>query len=279
MSQDIKINSEKWCDIVFENKNKNYGAYKLRQTSSKRHLIAFIICILFMGTIVAVPSLLKAVNTGDIELHGYTGATVMTNVATEDKEEDVVIPPKEVEPPAPLIAKTIAFSPPVIVTEVTGTEMADQGALQDPNAGKIGNFTFTAGSLDPNAVTPDMFQNNAKVTGNTGGSDNTVYPNVGLAQEAAFPGGEAELFRFLGKNIKYPVSAIDNLIEGKVVLTFVVEKDGSISSVEIAKSLDPACDREAVRVIKSMPNWIPGKQNGKAVRVQYILPVSYTIQR
>ncbi len=94
----------------------------------------------------------------------------------------------------------------------------------------------------------------------------------------SFPGGDAECMRFLNKNIKYPTIAQENGIQGRVILQFVVNKDGSIVDVTIARSVDPYLDKEAVRVVKMMPKWKPGKQRGKPVRVKYTLPVMFRLQ-
>ena len=99
-----------------------------------------------------------------------------------------------------------------------------------------------------------------------------------VEQMPSFPGGDAALMAFLSKNIKYPVVAEENGIQGRVIATFVVERDGSITDVKVVKSVDPSLDKEAVRVLKSMPKWIPGKQNGSAVRVKYTVPVTFRLQ-
>ena len=99
-----------------------------------------------------------------------------------------------------------------------------------------------------------------------------------VEQMPQFPGGDAALMKFLSDNVKYPVVAQENGVQGRVVISFVVERDGSITDVKVARSVDPSLDREAARVVKSMPNWIPGKQNGSAVRVKYNVPVSFRLQ-
>jgi len=94
----------------------------------------------------------------------------------------------------------------------------------------------------------------------------------------SFPGGDKELFKFLSNNVKYPVIAQENGIQGRVICQFVVNKDGSIVDVEVVRSVDASLDKEAIRVIKSMPKWSPGKQRGKSVRVKYTLPVNFKLQ-
>ncbi len=106
--------------------------------------------------------------------------------------------------------------------------------------------------------------------------DNVVFQVVETMP--SFPGGDAALFKFLGDNVKYPVIAQENGIQGRVICQFVVNKDGSIVDVEVVRPVDPSLDKEAIRVIKSMPKWSPGKQRGKSVRVKYTLPVNFKLQ-
>ena len=99
-----------------------------------------------------------------------------------------------------------------------------------------------------------------------------------VEQMPEFPGGQAALLKWIGDNIKYPAIAEENGIQGRVVCTFVVERDGSVTDVQVARSIDPSLDKEAVRVLKKMPKWIPGRQNGSAVRVKYPVPVTFKLQ-
>ena len=93
-----------------------------------------------------------------------------------------------------------------------------------------------------------------------------------------FPGGDAALMSYLANNIHYPTVAAENGVQGRVVVGFVVERDGSITDVSVLRGVDPSLDREAMRVVKSMPRWTPGKQNGSAVRVKYQVPVAFRLQ-
>ena len=99
-----------------------------------------------------------------------------------------------------------------------------------------------------------------------------------VEQPPSYPGGDAALMEYLNNNISYPTIAVDNLIQGKVTCSFVVGKDGSIQDVRVERSVDGSLDKEAVRVIKSMPRWIPGRQGGNAVKVKYYLPVTFRLQ-
>ena len=106
--------------------------------------------------------------------------------------------------------------------------------------------------------------------------DQTVFEIV--EENPEFPGGPEALLKYLTKNTVYPESAIDNGVLGRVTVGFIVERDGSVASVEIRKSVDPALDKEALRVVKSMPRWKPGKQQGKAVRTRFSVPVVFRLQ-
>jgi TonB family protein len=105
--------------------------------------------------------------------------------------------------------------------------------------------------------------------------DTTVYTYVDQMPE--FPGGDTALYTYLAKNIEYPSKALDNDIQGRVIIEFIIRNDGSVSDVTVSKGIGYGCDEEAVRVVKSMPRWKPGSQNGKSVNVTYRIPVKYTI--
>lgn len=106
--------------------------------------------------------------------------------------------------------------------------------------------------------------------------DNKLYTVV--EQTASFPGGDQALFSFIGNNLHYPSEAAEAGIQGKVIVSFVVEKDGSISQAKVIRSVDTALDAEALRVVKKLPKWVPGRNNGKPVRSQYVLPISFRLQ-
>lgn len=99
-----------------------------------------------------------------------------------------------------------------------------------------------------------------------------------VEEQPSFPGGVSALFKYLAAEVKYPVIAQENGIQGRVVTSFVVDKEGNIKQVKVERGVDPALDAEAIRVVKAMPKWIPAKQKGEAVAVRYILPVQFKLQ-
>ena len=132
----------------------------------------------------------------------------------------------------------------------------------------------------PNVISPNNEKNGPTIL-RTVGDDSTesdqeeVYQVV--EQQPSFPGGREELFKYLTYNVKYPIDAAKNKIEGRVLVTFVVEHDGSISNVNVANSVYPSLDKESIRVVSGMPKWIPGKANGKTVRVKYTIPITFRL--
>ena len=132
-----------------------------------------------------------------------------------------------------------------------------------------------------NVISPNNEKNGPTIL-RAVGDDSTVsdkekvYHQV-VGQQPSFPGGREELFKYLTYNVKYPIDAAKNKIEGRVLVTFVVEHDGSISNVDVANSVYPSLDKESIRVVSGMPKWIPGKANGKTVRVKYTIPITFRL--
>ena len=124
---------------------------------------------------------------------------------------------------------------------------------------------------------PSQIRRQNSVNYNRQSSDNSKIYDV-VEEMPQFPGGPSALFEYIAQNIKYPVVAEENGVQGRVIVTFVVERDGSISDVKVVKSVDPSLDKEAQRVVNSMPHWIPGRQNGSPVRVKYTVPVTFKLQ-
>ena len=131
------------------------------------------------------------------------------------------------------------------------------------------------GSKGENGVIVITTKTKTEAEGTKGDDDEKAFQHV--EKMPVFPGGDMAMMEFLSKNIKYPVEAQKKGLQGRVVVSFVVEKDGSLSDVQVAKSVDPQLDEEALRVVKSMPNWTPGMHNGKTVRVKYYVPISYRL--
>lgn len=274
MAKDINLNSSSWCDLVFEDKNKEYGAYEMRQTSSNRHIIAFIVMVIFAGFVAVLPTLIDAVKPNKDAIAGIDESFELSAMVEEDIPEENKIM-EETAPPPPPLKSTIAFTPPVIAEDNKvneENEMKTQDELIESKV-EIGVHNVE-GVNDKNAVALDELVNHQKVIE----VKQEEKPLTVVEQMPQFPGGDGELMKFLNGEIKYPVVAAENGIQGRVVVRFVVGKDGKVSDVKVVKPLDPSLDKEAVRVVQKMPNWVPGKQNGRNVAVYYTLPVTFRLQ-
>lgn len=277
MGKDANLNSNAWCDMVFEGKNKKYGAYFLRQSSSKRHIAAFLVVLVFTGVLSALPSLVEAVKKQTERLSGVDEAfelAQLENVEEQVPEENIIR--QETAPPPPPLKATIQFTPPVITDDdkvSDENQMKSQDELHDSKV-QISVATVE-GTNDKDAVDIADLKDNKVVMA----EKEPEKPFVSVEQMPQFPGGTAELMKFIGSNLRYPTIAAENGIEGRVIIQFVVGKDGSVSSIKVQRGLDTSCDNEAIRVVKAMPKWIPGKQNGQAVPVYFTLPILFKLQK
>ena len=275
----IDLISNEWADIVFQGRNKVYGAYQLRRSTGKRNIWAMV----FVAAVAAVTYLgLAAYNSYQAAQKAKFEAEMEASLIETKKEAKVE---KKTETPkveqvqkVEKVKSSIAFTPPVIKkdSEVKPEEeMKTQDELKETKTA-IGAFDVKgndeAGGTVLKAVediaTPEPPKQEAE--------QNKVFDVV--EQQPQFPGGMGALNQWLGSNIKYPAMAAENGIEGRVIVQFVVERDGSVSGVHVVRGVDPSLDKEATRVVAQMPKWIPGKQNGSAVRVKYTVPVTFRLQ-
>lgn len=260
------IFDKNWLNIVFDKRNKEYGAFKVRQYAEKAVLIATIVAVALFVAAMAMPSLINALkgtsteeNTGDV-LQDVELINIETLEATP--------PPPEFEPPP--LRDEITFTPPEIVEEPTTEEVVTQDDFEEAEASTQTREGDTAG-VDLSLLDTDE----GDVTGDQGP------PKIHISVERMpeFPGGDAALLKYLGENIKYPHVARENDIEGNVYVRFVVNEDGMVSNIEIQRGLSGCseCDQEVVRVLKRMPKWKPGMQGGQAVKVYFSLPVKFEL--
>jgi protein TonB len=189
----------------------------------------------------------------------------------EEKKDEPEVEKIEVE----RVKSSVAFTVPEIKKDEEvkeDQEMKSQDDLAETNTA-IGAFT-----VEGNDETAEVKHVEEKIAEPEPVKEEETKVFDVVEQMPSFPGGPSALMQYLNSNIKYPVVAEENGVQGRVVCTFVVEKDGSITDVRVVKSVDPSLDKEAMRVVKGMPKWIPGKQNGSAVRVKYTVPVTFRLQ-
>ena len=273
----LDLISLEWTDLVFEGRNQAYGAYKLRKGTTKRNvwsilIVALAALLLFIG--LSIQKMVEAnrtvENTQAIELSALEQKKKEAKV--EKKEVVKVEPEKVVEK----VKSSIKFTAPVIKkdNEVKDDEEIDLQKVENTNT-TIGAFDVQ-GNDEVGGEVLKAKEEIAQPEPPKHEEENKVFDVV--EQMPSFPGGMPALMQWLSQNIKYPVIAAENGVQGRVIVQFVVEKDGSVTDVHVAKSVDPSLDKEATRVVKAMPKWNPGKQNGSAVRVKYTVPVMFKLQ-
>jgi protein TonB len=271
--QKINIFSEDWCDIVFEGRPKEYGAYTLRKLSSKRHRTAIIVTLILFLAVFTLPGLVKSIIPKNRDVN--VEVTNLANIDLEkNKPKDIVQPKIEPEPPLK-IKSTIKFTPPVIKDDADVKDeeiMKTQEEVTDSKL-SVSVADVTGNSNDANASDlADLQQQQNKVV-----EEEVTEPYRYVEQMPEYPGGDDARIKFILKNLSYPRMANESGIQGTVYVTFVVSKTGQISGVKVLRGIGGGCDEEAVRVIKLMPPWIPGRQNGKAVPVQFSLPLRFSL--
>ncbi len=282
MAKDVDLTSKEWRDIVFEGKNKEFGAYVLRQTSPARHTKA----IVWVLAAVAVILVLLILSVNDVfkraEEEQIVTATEqeMTTFDAEEFEEE--IQEEEIfelpEPEEIIAPEEVANSQQVtdlLIVQDEEIEEDKQVKNQEDireNEAQLGTVDITEGVNDLNKI-----EVKEQVIAEPVVDDEPL--SIALVeQKPSFPGGEAAMYTWLGNNIVYPPAASEEGAQGRVVVEFVVGKDGSITNVRVVRPRHPALDREAVRVVSAMPTWVPGRNNGQPVKVAYTLPVTFKLQ-
>ena len=274
----IDLIDNSWTDLVFEGKNKEYGAYVLRRDTGKRNVKALIWVMIGIAAIFAIAYANLAIQNA-MKQNATIDTDVELSKLAQKKEAKVERKePIKVEVEQKVVEKvksSVKFTAPEIKKDdevKPEDEIKSQDDLSKTNTA-IGTFDVKGND----EAEGEVLKAKEVVVDEKPKEEETKVFDV-VEQMPSFPGGDAELMKFLHDHMKYPVVAEENGIQGRVICTFVVERDGSISDVKVVKSVDPSLDKEAVRVLKSMPKWIPGKQNGSAVRVKYTVPVTFRLQ-
>ncbi len=252
--------TENFDEIVFEKRFKEYGAYRLRHIYKKHMNIAMAISITLLLIGVGVPLIagyMNKVRTVNVDKE------VLVDLGPAPTKEEAPPPPPPPPPPEALEQK-VKFTAPVVVNDT----IEDSGNLnQDDLSNKTTNVVPVEEELNvvEEEVKPEIVEVKPP-------------PFIVVEEMPSYPGGDESRIKFITENVVYPVMAKESNIQGTVYVTFVVENDGSITDVKVLRGIGGGCDEEAVRVVKMMPKWNAGKQSGKSVRVQFNLPIKFTLQ-
>lgn len=282
MAKDVDLSSQEWRDIIFEGKNKEYGAYTLRAASASRHNKSVIIVLSVLAVILVLLILMMKGVFSKAEEEQLVSATEQEIVTYEAEEEEIEeeeqfeIPdePEEVIAPEE-VANEQRITDLLIVQDEEfdkEKEVKDQEKMME-NEAQAGAIDITEGTNDLNKV-----QVKEQVIAETKPVEEEKVYNIAMVeQKPEFVGGEAAMYKWLSDHINYPAAAAEEGVSGRVVVEFEVSKTGSIEKVRVIRGRHPALDKEALRVVKSMPKWNPGRNNGQPVKVTYTLPVTFRL--
>jgi len=267
----LDIFNPEWLNVVFKGRNQAYGAYELRKENPKNTNRALIIAIACFVFVLASPTIWNKIKGFIPKADEKVKITDVVLMPPPPLDKQKPPPPPAKEPPKPKVDQ-VRFPPPVVKpdNEVREKDPPTEKQLEVADPGQKEQ------KGDPNQeVRIDEPVGNADVKNVTEATDNQVFTAVEIQPE--YPGGEAGLAKFLQKNIRYPSIAKENNIQGKVYIQFVVERDGSLTDIKVIREPGSGTGDEAVRVLKISPHWKPGVQNGKPVRVQFTLPVNFSL--
>lgn len=255
-------------DLVFQYRNKEYGAYVVRQKYQKNTTLALVIGTAFVLLILFAPMILSALKPKEEAID----ASAFKKVTLEDvnQEDEKPILPNEPPPPPPVEATVAYVAPKVEIDQKVTEEFVDVKALdsaridtktQEGEKGGTNTFNPEETGKGPVDVKPR--------------EDETVRTFAEI--DASFPGGEGEMLKFLGENIFYPPAAREAGIEGTVYVNFTVNKDGSLTNIKVKKGLGMGLDEAALEGVQKMPKWTPARQNGNSTRLSKTIPVKFKL--
>lgn len=283
MAKDVDLSSREWTEIIFEGKNKEFGAYELRNQSVRRHNLAMLSVVVVIILALLISLFVSSIERAEETITGEAEQEMVSVDTTQDEQEEPEEEPED-RYEEPEVEEVL---PEEVLNTVKVTEIAivddDQVTKEDEvkNQEDLTQTETAFGASDFDKGTDDVtvvreVKNEVVVEEKKAPEPEKIFTAV--EEQPKFPGGDAELYKWLSKNIRYPEMAAQNNIQGRVTVQFVVEKDGSVGEVKIVRGKDPDLDKEAVRVVKSLPKFIPGKMNGQNVRVWYTLPISFKLQ-
>lgn len=272
----VDLISNAWCDLVFEGRNQEYGAYRLRKSTGKRNIWSIVIVLIAAVVIFSAIAIKNVIQAN--QRVAVTTAVELSSIQTKKQAKVEKKAPVKIEQPKQVekVKSSIKFTAPVIKKDEDvkpEEEMKNQDDLQKTKT-TIGAFNVVGND----EIGGEVLKAKEEIAQPEPPKEeeNKVFDVV--EEQPSFPGGQGALMQWLRDNIKYPVIAAENGIEGRVIVQFVVSKSGSISNVNVVRGVDPSLDKEAVRVVSNMPNWTPGKQNGTTVNVRYTLPVTFKLE-
>jgi len=258
MESNVMNNVPKLDDIVFENRNKEYGAYVLRKKYNRNMMWAIAFGIVILGSVVVTPYLMAKANERRFK---KAEREVIAEMADVDQPDEEIAPPPPPPPPPAETTTVVKFVAPVVVDSIKPEEQTTIMTAEE----SIETTT------DEDVTIVEEVREEVKDEAPT-----EVF--VIVEEMPVFPGGDIELMKYIASHVEYPTLARENDIQGKVFIRFCVNYKGMVEQVSVIRSVDPLLDAEAVRVVKTLPAFKPGKQGGKPVNVWYSVPINFKLQ-
>ena len=248
-------------DLLFDTRNKEYGAFQLRKKYNSVVIAGIILASLIVSSLIILPFVFTSQN--DRILRGGNNYVQVQMQSFEPPPDEIYVPPAPPPPENVSVQEIVKYIPPVVVDTVLTFEPTL------PTSDELMAQTQTeVTEIKGTGIGEDLFPGE-----NGTGIDE---PFIQVEIMPLFKGGDINKFReWVGKRTNYPQAAVEKRIRGKVVLTFIVEKDGSVSNVNVVQGVDPLLDNEAVKAISESPKWTPGLQRGQPVRVRFLIPLSF----
>jgi periplasmic protein TonB len=255
-----KINAPDFDDIVFEARNKEYGAYRLRKKYNRNVLIGMMIGIIILATAIITPYLNAKAAEGRAKRAERQVEIKLENLDTPHEQ---VAPPPPPPPPPTDVVQQQRYVPPVVVDSIKPEDVKQ---------------LMTADQAQTEVTNKEVVEVVQQVKEEVQEADPEATPFVVVEEMPQFPGGDVALLKYIMEHTQYPEVAKENNIQGKVIVRFCVTSKGGVSQVSILKGVDPELDKEAIRVVNTLPTFRPGKQGGKPVPVWYMVPITFTLK-
>lgn len=281
----IDLASREWCDLVFEGRNREYGAYRARANKGKFQLRALIFVLVLIAAIIAFLIAKNAVEAAIEKNRALDGdqVTELSQLKKDEpkKEEKKKEPELKYEEPKQEKVKvkaSIEFTVPKIVDD-DKVDHSKELKTQD----EVTKSSFAIASQDyagdgEGGINIDDLKDNQTAGGTSTPKEEEVVDNALVEVQASYPGGEAALLAFISKTLVYPQIAVEQDLQGTVILRFRVNADGTVGDIIVKKSLSRECDQAAADVVKKLKRFIPAKQQGHPVPVWFTLPIRFQIQ-
>ena len=264
-----------WLEIVFQNRNKAYGAYALRNQNSETTIKALIYASALFSTLIVAPVVY------DQLFSTKQAVKIIEPFSAIEVQLTKILPAKPVPPAAkaeakPVKLKSVNFSNLLVVPEEQAlAEPPTQHQLNEAVISSSDSEGIESSGLNPVEISTGI--TNGPVNIESPVENNSLYTLDGIETFPEFTGGHAAFVKYLTRNLRYPEAAVDRGIQGKVLVSFIIEKDGQLSNIKIIRGIGNGCDEEAIRVLEKSPKWKPGIQNNQKVRVAYTLPINFSL--